>query len=238
MEIINGPWDNRLWTLVNETQKTIKIISPFIKMETCKTLIQNKPTSTRLQLITSLNISSVCFGSLDLPALDLILKNKGKIKNYPKVHAKVYIFDEDTAIVTSSNLTPGGLKYNFEYGILIQEEKYVQKIIYDFNEAFYSDACSNVTSRDLDFLAKLSQKIVRPSLHFNGFSDSQPEIEISYQILTEVLSGWKKEVFQKLNEIDKSTIQLKDLLQFVPEFHKLYPNNHYIEAKIRQTLQF
>jgi phosphatidylserine/phosphatidylglycerophosphate/cardiolipin synthase-like enzyme len=46
----------------------------------------------------------------------------------PGVHAKVYLADEDAAIVTSANLTIGGLRRNFEYGVAFADAASVNRI--------------------------------------------------------------------------------------------------------------
>jgi len=38
----------------------------------------------------------------------------------PRLHAKAYIADSDRAIVTSGNLTRGGLSLNYEYGVCVR----------------------------------------------------------------------------------------------------------------------
>ncbi len=45
-----------------------------------------------------------------------------------KLHAKVYVADTKRAIVTSGNLTRGGLDINYEYGIRIDEPCAVARI--------------------------------------------------------------------------------------------------------------
>ena len=51
---------------------------------------------------------------------------------------KVYVFDENSAIVTSSNLTLSGLKSNIEYGIEVTEPVVIQRILGDMH-AYWSD---------------------------------------------------------------------------------------------------
>jgi hypothetical protein len=50
------------------------------------------------------------------------------ISSLDKLHAKIYIIDEILAIITSANLTHGGLKSNFEYGVLIDDAKSIKTI--------------------------------------------------------------------------------------------------------------
>ena len=55
----------------------------------------------------------------------------------PKLHAKVYVGDFRCAIVTSANLTGGGLGRNYEYGIRISDHRSVKDIADDIRD--YSD---------------------------------------------------------------------------------------------------
>ena len=40
------------------------------------------------------------------------------VRNYQNLHAKIYLFDNKKALITSANLTNNGLYHNFEYGVL------------------------------------------------------------------------------------------------------------------------
>ena len=55
------------------------------------------------------------------------------IKCASNLHAKVYIFDDSSAIVTSSNLTPSGMKSNIEYGIELVDPIAVRQILSDMD---------------------------------------------------------------------------------------------------------
>jgi hypothetical protein len=55
MKILKTPWKNDLMELVSQSQKSIKITSPFIKENIYNELISNKQTETQLELITSFN---------------------------------------------------------------------------------------------------------------------------------------------------------------------------------------
>jgi len=65
----------------------------------------------------------------------------------PKLHAKVYITDEHSAIVTSANLTGGGLNRNYEYGLKVLHIHTVQAIARDI--VAYSELGARVGMRHL-----------------------------------------------------------------------------------------
>lgn len=52
--------------------------------------------------------------------------------------------------------------------------------------------------------------------------------------------SWKVEVLKTIHTLCPigGTFSLDDIYQFRPHFQELYPNNHHIDDKIRQTLQY
>jgi phosphatidylserine/phosphatidylglycerophosphate/cardiolipin synthase-like enzyme len=50
------------------------------------------------------------------------------------LHAKVYIADDCAAIITSGNLTSGGLATNFEYGVALNEPSLIRQVKLDIRE--------------------------------------------------------------------------------------------------------
>jgi HEAT repeat protein len=76
-------------------------------------------------------------GASDLEAFEKLLRLEeleginAEVRCISNLHAKVYIFDEDSAIVTSSNLTASGLKSNIEYGIEVMDPVAIQQMLDD-----------------------------------------------------------------------------------------------------------
>lgn len=54
---------------------------------------------------------SIYSRSLDLSALEIILSAEGTVKNFSRLHLKIYWFDGEKAIVTSGNLRSKLTKY-------------------------------------------------------------------------------------------------------------------------------
>ncbi|CCV63611.1 Dam-replacing protein (DRP), restriction endonuclease [Alteracholeplasma palmae J233] len=52
------------------------------------------------------------------------------------------------------------------------------------------------------------------------------------------LKGWNQIIFNLIvNKFQNTKFTTSDIYRYIPEFKKVYPNNNYIEEKIRQTLQ-
>ena len=72
----------------------------------------------------------ICQGSTDPSAIRLFVEaiSSSEVYHLPKLHAKVYVSGVKKAIVTSGNLTRGGLYNNYEYGICIDDPAAVANI--------------------------------------------------------------------------------------------------------------
>lgn len=135
IRLYNSPIRQSFKDVLSKTKARLLIASPYIKVKEadwlCNQLSKSSPArSVSLQVLTDVRSANVLNGSLDISALTLFsnaLPNT-LIINLPRVHAKVYIADSDFALVTSANLTSGGLDNNFEYGIGIDDPSIVKTV--------------------------------------------------------------------------------------------------------------
>jgi phosphatidylserine/phosphatidylglycerophosphate/cardiolipin synthase-like enzyme len=101
MKVIKNPWKKTFLDLVSESNNSIKITSPFVKFAICDELLKLKKEKVSLDLITSFKLPNIYGGSLDLKALSAIISQNGTITNFSSLHAKIYIFDDRKAVITS-----------------------------------------------------------------------------------------------------------------------------------------
>ena len=89
----------------------------------------------RISLVTDLSPAHVCDGSLEPAALRSLYDAvpSAGLWHVPRLHAKVYVADSSHAIVTSGNLTAGGLFRNLEFGVGILDQRHVQGILSTFD---------------------------------------------------------------------------------------------------------
>jgi phosphatidylserine/phosphatidylglycerophosphate/cardiolipin synthase-like enzyme len=161
-ERIVGPWYDSFLNCVRNSKETIRIASPFIKQNVAKNLIETKPNSTELRYLNSFKLQYFYTGASDLTAIETLIRGGTKVHSLHRLHAKIYIFDEMQAIVTSANLTHRGLFSNYEYGILLSEPTLVKQIIEDFDRLFSLDEeTSEITAsevRDADNILRSAPK--------------------------------------------------------------------------------
>jgi len=73
-----------------------------------------------MRLLLSLDPMDIVSGATRIDALSSIIHQGVRIRVLPKrprLHAKVYVFDRNTAVVTSANLTNSAFDRNFEVGV-------------------------------------------------------------------------------------------------------------------------
>lgn len=241
MKVLTTPWKYDFLELVSNSRKSIKITSPFVKNDICKEMLNVKNSESKVYLITSFKLMSIYSGALDISAIENILLSDGSVKNFPKLHSKIYLFDDVKAIITSSNMTMGGMLKNFEYGIYLDDIEIVRKISLDFNFILRNEKTGTITKSYLEIVKNILSKLPKTTAHKIPETESPEDaldiIEGSVESIQSSLSGWKLEVFNCVNLISKQVFTLNDINKFENHLKKIYPSNKHIKDKIRQQLQ-
>lgn len=244
MEILKNPWKKKFLRLVSESKESIKMTSPFVKGNICNELISVKNKKSKIELYTSFKLMNIYSGSLDLNGLESIINEKGIIRNKSRLHSKIYLFDYKRVIITSANLTNGGLLYNYEYGVYTEEKGVIERVVEDFDSLSKDLDIGTVKLQDIEEVRKILSNIEKKeSVKIPQYDLESPEsnndvIELPVGIIDTSLKGWTLDVFKCLELISKQEFSLQDTHKFIPLLEKKYPNNSHIQAKIRQQLQF
>lgn len=166
--------------------------------------------------------------------------------NIVTYHPKLYLFETEglvKSIIGSSNLTKGGLSENIEVNVLLEMECESEKAesIFDIyarikyqpsrfapNDAYIEAYQAVVEEAEKSKYRRQDTKAAIESLRELEKGLPKPFTNP----LT--LQGWQKLVFSKL---PNNEFQTSDLYKYALEFAQTYPENKYVEAKIRQVLQ-
>jgi len=126
LQILTQNWHPRFEELINSSS-LIRIISPFVT----KDAVELPPHGRRrtIHLITRFNLEDFLSGVSDLSALKHLVESGAKIRGVKGLHSKLYIFDNRSVIVSSANLTRGGLFNNLEFGVYIERKRIVEEAI-------------------------------------------------------------------------------------------------------------
>jgi phospholipase D-like protein len=164
IKTIKGPWADTFYDFVGLATNNLLIASPFIKQSQSRAIIRKLEGTGRLSkihlgVLTDLRPDNIMSGALDVEALlDFSDSARSSTITYlPNLHAKVYIADQRAAIITSANLTDGGLQRNFEYGLLIDDAAAVGAIRHDLDQ--YSSLGAIVTRDALQSLREVAEEL-------------------------------------------------------------------------------
>lgn len=133
IDLLGSRWNAEFDALVGSCQSSLVLCSPFIGRGPCdrvvKQLGRRRPPVT-VDLLTDLSADNLISGATDPVAL-LALTDQlpgVRLRYLPRLHAKVYVSDSGQAVVTSGNMTDGGLWRNHEYGIRVTDPVIVSRI--------------------------------------------------------------------------------------------------------------
>jgi len=163
--LLSRDWKRELAHLIKGARFHLTISSPYVTSEGVSFLIDNLGDSakslTGLDFLTDLSPTNVCDGATDPGALAFLasLVPTVKLRHLPRLHAKVYISDTNCAIVTSGNLTAGGLERNYEYGLKILDGMIVSEILDDISS--YSELGALISPEGLVAYCDVAQRVRR-----------------------------------------------------------------------------
>lgn len=135
-QLVASPLEKTIIDLIQQAKESLFVSAPYIKSYGAEALLANAKTR-KLSLLTHLSLTNVCGAGFDFESL-VALGNHFEmtVSSLEKLHAKIYIADISLALVTSANLTLGGLRENYEYGVLIRDPNTVHALHVDMAHYF------------------------------------------------------------------------------------------------------
>lgn len=138
------------------------------------------------ELITRFNLRDFASNVSSLEGLKFSVASGADVFGIRELHSKIYLFDKRAAIITSANLTSGGLVNNYECGIYLNDITTIQNLHNYFNEL------KNIAGQKLSvqqcetWQQQLSQVEIYnteiPSLPDYGSSAIQIDPDINYYV--------------------------------------------------------
>lgn len=132
MELYLRNWYDKLLDELTLTKK-LRIVSPFIKEQVIRK-IQGQFDFRNFELITRFNLRDFASNISSLDSLKFSVESGASVFGIRELHSKIYLFDNRAAIITSANLTIGGLVNNYECGIYITDTSTIQNLHNYFNQ--------------------------------------------------------------------------------------------------------
>ena len=159
--LIRSPWKKQLLDLAGSARCQVVVTSPFISRDALRAFVKSLSDPDEIDIVigTTLSSASVMHGSLDIDALSWACSELPRLQlnHIPRLHAKIYIADDASAIITSGNLTMASLLHNNEYGVGIFDRDTVVKVKRDLNS--YIELGSKVSCNSVAILASVAKQL-------------------------------------------------------------------------------
>lgn len=164
INFLKSPWDEEFDLLIKQAGSRLVISSPYIGKNPCKRLIDIKRDCEGLDnfsilMLTDLSRDTILSGATDVSAICDLLEifHQIEIRFLPSIHAKIYVADDRIAVITSANMTNGGLFRNFEYGVKLLDRDLVAIVTKDVTE--YASLGTKIDKDKINFLSKISAEL-------------------------------------------------------------------------------
>lgn len=238
IHVIKNPCQDLFYEMIASSQSEISLCAPFVKTDIVNKVLQIKNKNVDISLITNSNLGAFASKGSDLEAIKSLLNHGYPVYNYQNLHAKIYLFDSNKAIVTSANLTFGGLVCNYEYGILIENDiNSIGLMKNDYNSMIKSKLCGAFDNNKINQIEKTIADLgTKPKL----LIDFEGDIVLTNDnipAMAKQLHGWQKEVFIIISGIAGSEFTNQELLSYIPYLKEKYPHSKTPDRTLSRVLQ-
>ncbi len=202
-------------------------------------------------LITRTDLRDFAVRASSLDSLCLLARAGMTIQSIDKssyFHAKMYIFDDDFALVTSANATYSGLRRNAECGLGTSDKALIRELTTLLLSGFGApEPPRQMELAELQGLQTALENIevaLPKPTDKTLAGDNELVDEASYYIsdrdaLMANFDGWQKITLNAVLNMPEAKFGLQELLNVCEPIAAIqYPENNNVRAKLRQQLQF
>ena len=125
--------------MVSNAKSDIFIASPWIKFTTLQKVIAatNQNENIKWKILSRANHDDFHSGASDIEAFKLMIENElFDVRAIKQLHAKVYMIDGASCLVTSANLTVSGMEISTEAGFASNDPDDLQELLDEFSSWF------------------------------------------------------------------------------------------------------
>jgi len=160
IELLASPIDRRFAETVRSAERNLLLCSPYVGQSACKSVLDlSKGRMLSVEILTNLSVDNLLSNATDAAAIfGVASRLRGTtVRFVPGLHAKVYVADEKVAIITSANMTEGGLSRNLEYGVLVRTPELVRQVRRDMVD--YGALGTVVSREELAAMAQTADRL-------------------------------------------------------------------------------
>jgi len=144
--LLDSGWSSEIAKAMAGRPSGVRIVCPFIRLATVKRLISR--STKRLEVITRFDLKGFNAGVSEVAALKALLHAGARIRGIVGLHSKMYLFGDQSTIVTSANLTEAAMFKNQEFGFMSTDSQIVSEC-HAYFDALWSKTTTDLTSAAL-----------------------------------------------------------------------------------------
>ena len=198
-------------------------------------------------LVTRTDLRDFAVGSSSLDTLCALAKEGVTVCSLSGLHAKMYVFDESAALVTSANATVSGMWRNLECGLGTEDERIVKQLARSLLRGLGADAPPQRMKREelealYGPLEAIKASLSEP-LPTTAMKTDEPAMGATFSIpdrerLLKGFKGWQRLALEGVLAMSEDGFRLNDLVEVCgPVAVRRYPRNRHVPDKLRQQLQ-
>ena len=247
LEIVTTPTFDWLAESAASCKSRLLVASPFVNGGITG-LTERVSQDVSRTLLTRADLRNFALGSSNLHSLCALAKGGVTVHHLDGLHAKVYVFDDTSALVTSANATVAGMSRNWECGLATSDRGIVAQLAESLLTGFgAANPPRRLWATELERLhvpvtamkASLPKAPLPPGQPLDDtlppkvtFSVDNPEV------LLEGFTGWKRLTLRGVLAMPADGFSMQDLFRAcAQDAAREYPKNRHVEAKLRQQLQ-
>ena len=197
-------------------------------------------------LVTRTDLRDFAFGSSSLDTLCTLSRQGVEVRSLSSLHAKMYVFDDAIALVTSANATTSGMWRNLECGLSTENKQMVKELSMALLSGFGAEVPPREMRHEALYALNSSVRAIKATLpkpltvvSKDDHLASEPRFSIfDKEAFLEGFNGWQRLTLEGVLAMPDSGFRLDDLLRVcAPIAAMRYPNNRHVHEKLRQQLQ-
>lgn len=210
------------------------------------TIAARLPSSVAITLLTRTDLRHFALGASDLDAVCEIARKGGRVLSLAGLHAKVYVIDDKLALVTSANVTDGGMRRNWECGIALDGPLEIKQVSRLLLNGFGSGQAPQSWALEEIEMLRAPVQALREQLPAVKKLPKLEELKLpvirlnreSQAALLNGISGWTKLALEGVLSQPDNSFTLDALLTTCkPLIAVRFPHNRHVREQIRKQLQ-
>ncbi len=243
--IVSTPTFDWLAKQAQSCESRMLVGSPYVNNGIIRLTGMVSPSVSRT-LVTRTDLRDFAVGSSNLDTLCSLAREGVAILSLSALHAKMYIFDDTSALVTSANATASGMWRNIECGLSVGDKRVVKRLAKSLLSGFGAGEPPRMMKREELEALNIPLEAIKASLPKPNRSeapDTSMEIAAAYSIQDKEMflkgfKGWQALVLEGVLDMPEDGFRIGDLLKTCgPKAARRYPRNQHVAAKLRQQLQ-